>query len=95
MKKNKKEVEPPPSDRLIANTLTNNVVISDLLTRGLDRMLRESGTTPSFRRAVAEVVQPALALMEETERDVIQFVQHGRVEELPYAQEIEGPDLER
>jgi hypothetical protein len=94
--KKPKDVVPPPGDRLLANMLSNNVVISDLLSRGLDTMLRESGATPKFRKAVAEFVRPALTLMEESERNVIQYVQHGRLEELPFAQEIDNePDLGR
>lgn len=94
--KKSKETEPPPGDRLVASLLTTNTVVSDLLTRGLDVMLRESGMTPGFRRTVAEFLRPAITLLEESERDVIQFVQHGRVEELPCAKEIDHePDLGR
>jgi hypothetical protein len=64
---------PPPSEKLIGSTLTNVAVIDEHLRTGLQAMLKANGVPDVVRDAVAEFVQPAIAILERMEKEVIDY----------------------
>ncbi len=80
---------PSKGDRVIGATLANTAVVEDHITSGLQKMLKASGVSPKVCKAVSEFVAPAVALLGETERTVIDYVRAPGITPLAATQTVE------
>ncbi|HEX3146807.1 MAG TPA: hypothetical protein VHR66_01825 [Gemmataceae bacterium] len=78
----------------ITKLLTHAATIEEHVTKGLDRMLEANGVSEKLRSAVAEFIAPAIGLLRDAEKEVIQ----GRKSALGYPMKEEpgkSPDNDR